>query len=973
MTLTVLTLVNDDTLLAGLVANLELHLAPFRLATRRGATSMAAGCNALAAATPGAPDDVLCFIHQDARLFFDAATLIPEYLGRLPDAGVLGFCGSNAQQPGRQWHACPPCYGGLLQGGDAPVAIDFARPACDVDGLRYAPVQTLDGYCLFVRRDVFLRIGGFDEGYDGWHGYDLDLCLRALRAGLQNYVIAQPSQHFSWGSSNDDLARSLQRFAQQWPGRLPTPSQQVATTDPATSPTTPRKLRIHIYAIARDEAKFAARFARSCAGADGVHVLDTGSGDDTVAILRAHGVHVEVAPITPWRFDLARNRSLELVPDDADVCLCIDLDEVLVPDWRHIVEAAWVPGTTHLDYQYAWEMRDGKPHRTFHYNKCHSRHGYVWVTPVHEVITPVAGFAEVFASTGALLVEHHPDPHKSRAQYLSLLELAVREDAGDARSRFYLGREYTYVGRWQDAIDTLTRYLERPGSWRFERCSACLMIAASHGRLRELAQAASDADAAARHDGESFRWLLRACHEEPDQREPWVALADACRLKGDHAGSYWAAKKALAIATSAKSYLNDPDAWSWKPHDLLSIAAWYLGLRAEALEHGLLAVECNPHDARLIDNYLLIQELAAAAPPAAGGPVVDVVVLSYAKSAREYEMTKRCIKSLHNSSPDVPIRVVVVETHGALRDEPFTAGDPALFGPGVDVVHPGGRFGYNAYLGAGYRACAGSLAPYLMVLNNDVTLFGNGFLRQMLQGLVVADSVSPLGLREAQWGLVDRSVPIDLGYDINRAVCGWCLMFDTSILSTVAFDALFPPEELWYGQDEAYAAALEAHGLVHGLVTSAQALHLQAASHPLLGQTLAAPADRRDMLRSLGIRGNKVAVVGGAGDGAAPEFAELAPADLRYAASHAVATDVGERSLDFVYIEARHAADHPAAELRAWWPKLKDGGWITGGGYATPAVAGAVAAFCAENDVPLAFVTRDTDPCWAIQVPARSA
>jgi hypothetical protein len=86
-------------------------------------------------------------------------------------------------------------------------------------------------------------------------------------------------------------------------------------------------LRIHIYAIAKNEAAFAARFAASCEGADGIHVLDTGSTDDTVAILRAHGVHVEVAEVRPWRFDLARNLSLELVPDDADVCLSIDLDE----------------------------------------------------------------------------------------------------------------------------------------------------------------------------------------------------------------------------------------------------------------------------------------------------------------------------------------------------------------------------------------------------------------------------------------------------------------------------------------------------------------------------------------------------------------------------------------------------------------------------------------------------------------------
>jgi tetratricopeptide (TPR) repeat protein len=459
------------------------------------------------------------------------------------------------------------------------------------------------------------------------------------------------------------------------------------------------------------------------------------------------------------------------------------------------------------------------------------------VTPVHEVVTPIAGFEEVVASTPRILVEHRPDPTKNRAQYLPLLELAVREDAGDARSRFYLGREYTYVARWRDAIATLIEYLNRhPEAWSFERCSACLMIASCHDRLRQDAERDGARESARQHDADAFRWLLRACHEEPNQREPWVELADACRIKDDHAGTYWAAKKALALTRSSKTHLNEPEDWSWKPHDLLSVAAWYLGLRDESLEHALLGVEHNPHDQRLIDNCLLVQARSATAP-AAGPPLVDVVILAYSKTQREYDMTRRCIASLRASSPDVPVRIVVVETNATLRSAEFTRYDPQLFAADVEVVFPRTRFGYNEFVQAGYRVCSGSHARYFMVLNNDVVLFGTGFLRQMLSGLKRIPSVSPLGLREAQWGLVDRSVPLDINYDIDRAVCGWCLMFDKSILATVPFDALFPSEWTWYGQDQAYAAALQAHGLAHGLVTAARALHLQASSHHLLAES----------------------------------------------------------------------------------------------------------------------------------------
>ncbi len=38
--------------------------------------------------------------------------------------------------------------------------------------------------------------------------------------------------------------------------------------------------------------------------------------------------------ITPWRFDVARNKSLNLLPDDVDICVCTDLDEVFNKGWR---------------------------------------------------------------------------------------------------------------------------------------------------------------------------------------------------------------------------------------------------------------------------------------------------------------------------------------------------------------------------------------------------------------------------------------------------------------------------------------------------------------------------------------------------------------------------------------------------------------------------------------------------------------
>ena len=80
-------------------------------------------------------------------------------------------------------------------------------------------------------------------------------------------------------------------------------------------------MKIYIYAIAKNERRFCERFMASCAGADGVLVLDTGSTDGTPDELRRLGAEVDVALLENWRFDRARNMALALVPADADVCV----------------------------------------------------------------------------------------------------------------------------------------------------------------------------------------------------------------------------------------------------------------------------------------------------------------------------------------------------------------------------------------------------------------------------------------------------------------------------------------------------------------------------------------------------------------------------------------------------------------------------------------------------------------------------
>ena len=343
-------------------------------------------------------------------------------------------------------------------------------------------------------------------------------------------------------------------------------------------------MKIAVYAISKNEEQFVKRFCESAKDADLILIADTGSTDQTAVLAAECGAVVHDICITPWRFDKARDAALALIPRDFDVCISLDLDEILEPGWREEIERVWKQDTTRLRYKFDWGCGI-----SFFYEKIHHRHGYHWHHPCHEYPRPDARIKEVYAHTDMLLVSHHPDPTKSRGQYLDLLKLAVTEDPRCPRNAFYYARELTFYRKWDEAIAALYKYLDMPeADWENERCYAMRLLGKSHDELGNGAEA--------------MRWYRRACAEAPNTREPWVDLAMACYRRGLWSECYGAAKSALAIKDRQLVYTCDPAVWGAKPHDLAALGAWNLGLKDEALEQGRIAVELAPEEERLKEN-----------------------------------------------------------------------------------------------------------------------------------------------------------------------------------------------------------------------------------------------------------------------------------------------------------------------------------------------------------------------------------
>jgi tetratricopeptide (TPR) repeat protein len=341
-------------------------------------------------------------------------------------------------------------------------------------------------------------------------------------------------------------------------------------------------MRVAVYSIAKDEAKHVQRWADSAYDADHVLLMDTGSTDGTIEAAHDANVAVHERTIKPWRFDTARNTALALVPDHIDYCIALDLDEVLVPGWRDALETAHREGWTRPRYRYTWSWNaNGTPGLVYGGDKIHTRHGYVWRHPVHEVITPLVEETQGWVS---LQIHHFPDASKSRAQYFPLLRQAVAEDPQDDRNAYYLARELFFHGHTDEAATEFQRYLALPrATWDAERSKA----------MRYLAQLQPD---------QAERWLLKATAEAPHRREPWVDLAQHYHERHAWALSLAAALRALEVTDQPLEYLCEPDAWGARPHDLAAIAAHWLGHGELARFHGEAAVALDPTNPRLVEN-----------------------------------------------------------------------------------------------------------------------------------------------------------------------------------------------------------------------------------------------------------------------------------------------------------------------------------------------------------------------------------
>jgi tetratricopeptide (TPR) repeat protein len=179
------------------------------------------------------------------------------------------------------------------------------------------PVSALPSYCLAVRRDAVLAVGGSDASIVDPELASLDLCLR-LRAAGGHFVLAEGVYvHVTelprglgvgrWRAGGGDLERLRARHGPDADRALPG--------------------LVGAVMIVKDEEETLARALESLSGlVDDVVVCDTGSADGTPALLDAFGVRTT---FFAWRDDFGAARDAALAEHNGTWGLLLDADETI--------------------------------------------------------------------------------------------------------------------------------------------------------------------------------------------------------------------------------------------------------------------------------------------------------------------------------------------------------------------------------------------------------------------------------------------------------------------------------------------------------------------------------------------------------------------------------------------------------------------------------------------------------------------
>ena len=356
--------------------------------------------------------------------------------------------------------------------------------------------------------------------------------------------------------------------------------------------------KICIYAISKNESPNVEQWYESVKAADHIIVLDTGSTDDTVEKMRALGIEVHEKQYNLFRFDVARNDCLDLIPDEYNIRVSIDLDERFeLSNWADVLRENWDENNPRVMYNYVWKhTEEGVPELQFRIHKIHGIDPNLrWEGAVHEHLMNMATHSRDFTNfidlSDKITVHHYMRSDKDRDFYLQLAALRTEENPDDYYSFILRGNEervkgdiFIALGCYQYVIDNLQEQCNST-----ELAAVYYYIGLCYNILGEGEKAITS--------------FAAGIGVNKYYRDNYYGLALIFYFSGLYEAAIGILEEALKTTIRYYLWCEDNYTWTYGIYNLLSLAYFENGDKEKALANAVKALSFNPTNPDLIQIY----------------------------------------------------------------------------------------------------------------------------------------------------------------------------------------------------------------------------------------------------------------------------------------------------------------------------------------------------------------------------------
>ena len=255
------------------------------------------------------------------------------------------------------------------------------------------------------------------------------------------------------------------------------------------------KMKVTLYAICKNEKKNVERFLENSKKFSHTVVVDTGSTDNTIQLLKEAGIEVYYHPQSREEFDFSKVRNQALSYVKTDWAFSLDFNENVddfFPEGFEVIEKEFTI-FKHLRFD---DDGNDEPKQSFEvHTRFHRTENYRWENAVHE--TPVFVSTEDYPEEVSVdtSVKITKSIHKSISKELFYLDICEREYQKDPTNWYYIWfifnhyfsiQNYTRALEFgQEFLNVTKPYFDTFRITAFIKCSICLI------QLQDITKAAN--------------------------------------------------------------------------------------------------------------------------------------------------------------------------------------------------------------------------------------------------------------------------------------------------------------------------------------------------------------------------------------------------------------------------------------------------------------------------------------------------